>query len=354
MVKPYLSRLSPAESGPRLRPRPRSRFEPAPRLPIDGPLIAGGPAWAAEAAGPQIDLEPDGPYPYPAGPAAAPGGQAPPPPRAAAPPPGQQDAERALMRAAGADGPPPGRRPRPAAAPAGETPRPAPEGSEAGFRAAPGEDPGRRERAPAPWNASRRSAPQPPRTPPGHEPVAGDLASPDGRAGAPPARPEPAPAQRLPAPPEHHVPAPRPRQAPVPRRHPDQTSLPAHPPQIRPSEPDYAELPAVPRPAPWADAPADRVQAMARWLRDADAAAGRAEAAAGLSPGPRLAPAPPGHGPGRPAVHTEVSVTIERIEIKAPAADPAPARPPSSGPRRRAPSLEDYLESRTRARGRPG
>ena len=39
MVKPYLSRLRPAETGPRLHPRPRSRFEPARRFPIDGPAI---------------------------------------------------------------------------------------------------------------------------------------------------------------------------------------------------------------------------------------------------------------------------------------------------------------------------
>ena len=38
MVTPYLSRLSPA--GPGLRPRPRSRFEPAPTFPIDGPAVA--------------------------------------------------------------------------------------------------------------------------------------------------------------------------------------------------------------------------------------------------------------------------------------------------------------------------
>ena len=94
---------------------------------------------------------------------------------------------------------------------------------------------------------------------------------------------------------------------------------------------------------------------MARWLGDADAAA-RAAATTGMPIGPPPALTPVDRVPGWPgpaAMHTDVTVTIGRIEVKAPVADPAPARPQSSGPRRRVPSLSDYLESRTRARGRP-
>ena len=111
MVTPYLSRLRPAEPGPRLRPRPRSRFEPAPALPIDGPAIGSlglslPPASDAEAAGAEIELEPDTPYPHLAGPAVAatPGDQGLPPVRTAAPGPddaGRGTRTRRAARAAG-------------------------------------------------------------------------------------------------------------------------------------------------------------------------------------------------------------------------------------------------------------
>ena len=129
--------------------------------------------------------------------------------------------------------------------------------------------------------------------------------------------------------------------------------------QVPTGRPDDAEPPTRRLREPAIGAPADRVQAMARWLRDADTSPVRAEAmtsspaspadagATGPRPGPSPAP------PGSAAAHTEVTVTIGRIEVKAPAADPAPTRPRPSG-QRRAPSLDDYLESRTRARGRLG
>ena len=84
---------------------------------------------------------------------------------------------------------------------------------------------------------------------------------------------------------------------------------------------------------------------MARRLRDADPAA--------VHP-----PAVPSQGPlggarQGPASAPEVTVTIGRIEVKAPAAAAAPAPPRPGGSRRRVPSLDDYLESRTRGRGRP-
>src|SRR5208282_2086965 len=111
MVKPYLSRLRPAESG-RLNPRPRSRFEPAPRLPIDGLAIGQGlpPMWDAPAADVETELDRDAPYPHPADSAvtrAALGEQGLPPARAAAPEPAARDTERPPGRAARPAGPPP-------------------------------------------------------------------------------------------------------------------------------------------------------------------------------------------------------------------------------------------------------
>ena len=64
MVKPYLSRVRPPESGSRLRPRVRSRFEPSPLLPIDGPT----------AGSPGLSLPP--PEHAPAGPGSGPDEQA--------------------------------------------------------------------------------------------------------------------------------------------------------------------------------------------------------------------------------------------------------------------------------------
>ena len=254
--------------------------------------------------------------------------------------------------------------------------------------------------APAPWSATRRSAPPPRRAAPDQAPVSSGRADPagepvrsqrrqhrhrrnthrrrraatwTGRAGmrgAPPSsrgarrrirRPFPAAA---PAPAGEPVRSQR-RQhrhrrnspPPAPRRDLDRTGQETQTPQLPARRPDDGAPPARRRPGPPADAPADRVQAMARWLRDADAASAAAEATTRPSMDPQLAPPPPGRVPGRPGpaeVHPEVTVTIGRIEVKASAADPVPARPPSSGPRRRAPSLDDYLESRTRARRRPG
>ncbi|MGA2829900.1 MAG: hypothetical protein ABSF03_27755 [Streptosporangiaceae bacterium] len=361
MVKPYLSRLRPAESGRRLHPRPRSRFEPAPRLPIDGLAIASpGPslpsALDATADRVEIKLERDAPYPYLAGSpgaAAAPREQGPPPVRTAAPEPDTRDEERAPARAARAAGAPL-QSPSPASAPTGESRPPAPAADEEDLRSAHTEGAVGREHAPAPRSATRRSAPQPRRAPPDQAPVLSGRAGPGGRPAAQPAPPPPAPPERpAPAPP-----APEPPERPplAPRRQVDQTSQETEAPQLPARRPDDGARPAMRRPGPPADAPADRVQAMARWLRDADAASVRAGTTTRRSMDPQSAPVSPSRVPSRPGpaeAHTDVTVTIGRIEVKAPAADPAPARPPSSGPRRRASSLGDYLESRTRARGRP-
>jgi len=370
MVKPYLSRLRPAETGRRLRPRARSQFEPAPTFPVDGPSIGSlglslPPTGDAETADVEIELDQDPSFPHPAGPAVAaatPGDRGLPVARTATPERAAPDEERAPTHAAGAARPPrrgpapaapaigdtehdqdlsspppagpavagtagaqglppartavPERAPRPprpsptsAAAPASERGHRAPAGDEGDFRPVPAEAAGR-EHAPVPWSAIRRAAPQPRQAPPDQPLVPG--ASP-GSLGAPATPPEAAPAEHPP---------------PAPHRHVDRMSRSA-------------------------DGPADRVQAIARWLRDADAAAARLGAAS-PSTGPR--PAPSGRArnwPG-PTVDTEVTVTIGRIEVKAPAAAPAPARTQPGGPRRRVPSLGDYLESRTRVRGRLG
>jgi hypothetical protein len=373
MVKPYLSRLRPAETGPGLRPRARSRFEPAPTLPIDGPSIASlglslPPAGAADVG---IELDQDPPSPHPAGPvvaAATPGDRGLPsariagPERAAADERAAPDEERAPRHAVRAARPP-RREPAPTAPPAADIkphqdlsspqladpamaaaaggqgllprgtavperaphpPRPSPApasgpvsgrgrrtptGDEGDVRPALAEAAGR-EHARAPWSATRRAALQPRQAPP-EQPFV--LRTSPERPGAQPTPPA--------------------------------AALAEHPPRA-----PYRQVDPMGRSA---DGPAGRVQAMARWLRDADAAA-RPEAAS-PSIGPRAAP--PGRArdwPG-PAVATEVTVTIGRIEVKAPAAASAPARPqPGGGPRQRVPSLGDYLESRTRVRGRPG
>src|SRR5580693_1750741 len=64
MVKPYLSRLRPAEHVPRLRQRARSRFEPARAFPVDGPPTGSlglslAPAVDAETADMEIELDED-------------------------------------------------------------------------------------------------------------------------------------------------------------------------------------------------------------------------------------------------------------------------------------------------------
>jgi hypothetical protein len=307
MVKPYLSRLRPAESG-RPRPRPRSRFEPTPRFPIDGPAIGPDlpPKWDAPAADAEIELDRDAPYPHPAGPAptqAAPGEQGLPPARTAAPEPAARDTGRTPGRAARPADPPP-QGPPVIAATTSESHRPASAGNErADLPTSSAGAGGERTRAPsstaqrpAPWSATQQPAPWPRHAPPEQAPVLGDRAG--GRRGAEPISSEPTPRERPPL---------------APHRHLDRASNPA-------------------------DAPADRVQAMARWLRDMDA-----ETAAEPSISPRSA-----------AMDPEVTVTIGRIEVKVPAVNPARARPQPSGPRRRVPSLGDYLESRTRTRGRPG
>jgi hypothetical protein len=308
MVKPYLSRLRPAEPGPRLRPRPRSRFEPAPALPVDGPSIESlglsvPSAEEAQASDLETELDQDPPSPTRPGPefaAVTPGDRG---LRSARTAPAERSAPHEVPLAA--SGRPPHREPGPADASHQQDPT----ASRRDAAPPPAEAP-RREHVPAPWGAAGRPAPQPRPGQPDRAPGRSGRAGQDGWLTAAPAPPDATPAQRPP-------PAP-------------------HPSRAAPHRPGHATS------AP-ADTPADRVQAVARWLRDADAA------------GTRPSPGAPGRAPNwpGPVPDTQVTVTIGRIEVKAPAVDAAPARPPSSAPRRRVPSLGDYLESRTRVKGRP-
>jgi hypothetical protein len=347
MVTPYLSRLRPAGPGPRLRPRPWSTFEPAPALPIDGPATGspgvGWPtAWDAQTAGPETELDQDPPDRHPGAPlaAAAPGGQGLPPVRTAAPGPTAREQERTPAPAA--DGPWPERTPDPATAPAGGHGRAASAGDEEGSWPAAAAAAGR-EHVLAPWTAVRRAGPQARHAPPDQAPVPGDRADPGDRAG-PGNRPGAASPER-PSPERPSPERPSPERPPV-----------EHPP-LAPRRPADRRSQQADAPAGDAadDVPAVRVQAMARWLRDAGAAAPHAEATTRPSSSPQPPP-PPGRVPGwpRPAAQPDVTVTIGRIEVKAPAPEPAPMPPGPNRQRRQAPSLEDYLESRARVRGRPG
>jgi hypothetical protein len=353
MVTPYLSRLRPAERGPGLQPRARSRFEPGRTFPLDGPSIGSlgpGPgvglsaAADAEPAGVEVEL---GLAPSDQGPPAqSPPAQSPP----AQSPPAQSPPAQS----------PPGQ-PLPGQAPYGRTLS----GQPLPGRTLPAGAPGDRGLTPGRAEVPERAGPDAERA------RAADVTAPAGRVPAPP---PPAPpvaglARAAAAGAEHghgggdardfrpppavftgrgHDQAPS---GGTRRGSLDQPLLRADGSEAVSATPQDAALgPRVPgwpanRTSGPAQDPAERVQAMARWLRDADPAAARPPAApaqgplGGVRPGPDPAP--------------EVTVTIGRIEVKAPAAAPAPAAASAGGTRRRVPSLDDYLESRTRARGRP-
>jgi hypothetical protein len=362
MVKPYLWRLGPTGPGPGLRPRPRSRFEPAPKLPIDGPSVESrGVSWLptseAESEGVEIETERDAPYPHSAdsvvetprlgvhGPASA---------QTAAHEPEPRDAQRLPPYSAKA-AEPQQHRPAPTTSFVGDKRGSAPErDEEASVRSTTGEGAVRRPPAPPPPSAA--SHPAPSRTGlPNPAPDSGEFASP--RAAPAPAQqvlvqaPPPASRQVLPSAPQQ-IPPPEPElgSIPAPHRRADRPSPQEPAAQLLARAPAQPEPRADSKPQHEDEVPADRVEAMARWLRHADADSARPEATKMASTGPALAPPPP--PASQPAVHTNVSVTIGRIEVKAPAADPVPAQPRSSGPRRQPPSLAEYLEVRTRARGR--
>jgi hypothetical protein len=414
MVKPYVSRLRPTESGG-LRPRLRSRFEPAPTLPIDGPAIGGlglgvPPTLPAEATDVEVELGPGPPDPYlttQAPTEAAPADQMVPQARTAVPGPAAPDEERAPARAAAT--PPP-----PSPAPATTPPRPDPAVAATPPSPAPATTPA--VDLELSWDPPGLDLARPAVTA-----ILDDQTAPRVRTGAPePAAPDegrpptrgatrpPGPSSALAATPADG------RREPMPtgneedfRLHLVEATSPEHPPtpvsvtsravpELRRAVSDQAPVlsgrarsgelpradPAPPEPAPGerpspapyrrrgrtsraddargggvqgASAQTDRVQAIARWLGDTGAAATHAGAATGrsVSQEPTLAPLDWLSGwPSPAAAHTDLTVTIGRIEVKAPAADPAPTRPQPSGPRQRVPSLGDYLEARTRARSR--
>ena len=371
MVTPYLSRLSPA--GPGLRPRPRSRFEPAPTFPIDGPAVAslGLSVPPAEVTEPgEAEAEWDSPDRRSADPAtAADSGRELPPARTAAP--GAAAPLREPMPAPGpgtARPPPPGHIPVTTPAAGGRPRTPAPEAptSDGGPTPAPGPGTAR------PPGPDRTPATAPAPAPGGHRVTPARTAAP-GPATPGQERPPSAAVRTASSPRPAPGPATGDSTQPAVGNTQPAVGQPAdfqlasavsaggafpsgraagalsRPEPLPPPGPSPAE-----RPGQAADGPAERVQTMARWLRDADVAATRAEG----PPGPSIRPQParPGRVAGWPdqAVQPDVTVTIGRIEVTAPAPEPAPARPRPGEPRRRVPSLDDYLESRARARGRPG
>ena len=306
MVTPYLSRLRPAESAPRLRPRPRSRFEPAPAFPIDGPAGASlglsPPSPQAEPAEVEAESEPDPTDQHPAGlriAAVTVGDQEFPLVRAQDSAPGQAAGPRpwAAVRAtrpadddqvhlhpvrpAGTAVPPapPAPPPRPAppaqmGAPSdGTSIRPGAAGDRADFRPArPGTD-----RGLAAGPAER------------HRPC-------DGRAGARSA----GPGRRSRRSRRYRRAARRAARA---LAAPAATAALAGRAAAAPRGPDAPRGPG--RPGGPARAPADRVQAMARWLRDADTAPSRGSLAGAIgrpasgAGGPGPGPARRGGAPGR-------------------------------------------------------
>ncbi|BDB45518.1 MULTISPECIES: hypothetical protein [Mycobacterium] len=320
MVMPYISRLRPTTG---LRPRPRSRFEPPPALPIDGPAsnghaLLGPPAPDIEPVTPETEFEPEQWSPAESDPAAAepvaepmvaPTNPAVEGSALVRPPAHEPDPNHHLVAPSAKTLEPPPR--RPAAAP----------GASAAEPVAVANQPVR-----APVAAVR-----PPATAPPH---ANAAAPPDAK---PAQVTEPAPSNGSPPPIEP------PRQS-----RPAEAHRPAPTPQPYPGPPEAAPTETGP------EGPSDNVPALARWQGDLRVDLATTEPPQHQRPVHASLPAPPPAVPpsGHHPAHTDVSVTIGRIEVRAPAADAAPTPRQPAGPRRRPPTLDDYLASRTRARGR--
>lgn len=341
MVRPYLWRLSPTEPGPGLRPRPRSRFEPAPRLPIDGPAMANGgvsgpPTPDAETAGVEIEVEQD-----------APSGE---PPRDGERRPAPRAEQRLPAYSERTTQQPP-EKPLSTGSLVGNRRGSAPKsGQEASVRPTIVEIAVRRPLAPPPPSATPH---------PGHSRSESHQAGP-APIQEPAAQASPPTSRQVLTPAPQQIPPSEPGQGPppAPRRQVDRPSPPGPPAPLPTSAPAETQPRATinSQPAgklPADELPADHIQAVARSLRYANTHSARPEATKAASTDPALPPPPP-PAPSRLATHTDVSVTIGRIEVTAPAADPVPAQPRSSAPRRRPPTLAEYLEVRTRARGHAG
>jgi hypothetical protein len=344
-MTPYLSRLRPADRGPRLRSRPRSTFEPAPLFPIDGPPIAQPgagvpPTWAAARA--EIEAERETPYPQPAGSAvadASPGDQAALPVPTAAAGPAARDPQRPAKPAATAaespiDNSPPSSNSHPTEPHRDRDESPWP--------------PGKLGRAAAPWSITRQPAPPPvrvsadePRRPADRSTPHVEPALPESRSLTPPS---PTPQQ---APPP--VPQTNPAVAPpAPNRKSDRPVHQAEAPAPQPE--DIGPAAAY----PMSGVGAQRVRAIAPPLHEADSGASPAEGRTKPPHNAQPAAAPPVRIPSQPSTHTELTVTIGRIEVKASTPDSTPKQAPSGRTRRQPPSLDDYLAARARARGRTG
>jgi hypothetical protein len=346
MVTPYLSRLQRAPTAPgALRPRQRARFEPPAPAPIDGFTALFGPpppselGTSAEAAAPARTAPDDGPAQEPSPPAGAPPASpgkssaavddlaaartdpAVTPTVPAARPPGPATGETSDRHelAGGADGPARSAAPRPQSRP---QPPPSTQVRPHGVDPT-GASQGPLSPKPA-GDRSNPSAPQadlsPAQTRVDHPVRVGHPASPSGSS----SRPVPA------------VPASRLRRAPT---APTSAQAVTEPSPSAALSRDHPLASPAPGPAP--------IAATAALAPPLPASAERAIGTRVPAPRPVPLPAPRAAEP-----RTEVTVTIGRIEVRAPAAEAAPAPPGRSGPRRRPPSLDDYL--RARARGRAG
>jgi hypothetical protein len=345
-VTPYLSRLRPADRGPRLRSRARSTFEPAPLFPIDGPPIAQPgagvpPTWAAELA--EIEAEQETAYPRSAGSAvaaASAGDQAALPVPIAAVGPAAADAERPSNPAATATESPIHNSP-----PSSSSRQTAPHngGDESAW------PPGQLGGASAPWSITCRPSPPPPRVSTDESRHPSDRSTTHVEP-APPDSPSLTPLSSTPqqAPP------------PVPLSDPAAGPFALNRKSDRPIQQAEARAPLPEDIGPVAAYPtstvaAQRIQAIVQRLHEADAGAspreGRAKPPRNTQP---AAAPPPVRVPSEPSTRTELTVTIGRIEVKASTPDSAPPRAPAEGPRRQPPSLDEYLAIRARARGRAG
>jgi hypothetical protein len=323
-VTPYLSRLRPAGDPALLRPRPRSRFEPAPTLPIDGLTVP-----APTVRGLEIAVDREAPQPAERLDARRPGASGEglsQPAQAGGEPasvPGYGDGARAAGDRAPTDhhratgvGAPSDHQPA-APAPASSRQSPAAGSAAAAAAARPGV---RTATRPGAERAEFRS-------PPLGEPLPSRAAGRSNRGPIAHGRPlaPTAPAQQVP-------------------------SVPSRPQATGSAPPTDA---AAPQAATAADPPAAIAQpaattgvprVMAQPLRVQPPAPPRPAA-----PRARRAPLAPG---ADQAHTTELSVTIGRIEVRASPAPEPQRQSAARGPRRQPPSLEQYLAAR--ATGRVG
>jgi hypothetical protein len=348
-MTPYLSRLHPAARGPRLRPRPRSTFEPSPLLPIDGPPIGRPGAsvprtWAATPAA--IELEEETSHPHPASSAVAAAipdePESPPGPTAATAPATRDEQSPSKPAATVAEAP------VETSPPASINHQTTPHSGSESFPQLPADGAPSGGLGPAPWSIRRRPSPPPARVSADEPPLPCDRLIPH----VEPAPPVSPPLKPLPPAPQYSsatVPPPAPAVGPLaPHRQSERPGQLAAAPAMGPANTE----PAIANPP--SGLAARHVHAMAQLLREPDTSVARTGETTKPPNNTQPAAAPPVRVPSQPSTHTELTVTIGRIEVKATASDPTPQQPPSGRPQRQPPSLDDYLAARVRARGRTG